>query len=53
MYIYLIIISDKRVHAFEEQWGGVYGRVWREGREEINYNFKNKQINKQKIYNPD
>lgn len=40
--------SEKRSHDFEEEWGGVYGRIWRTERGEIlqlNDNIKNKILN--------
>lgn len=33
-YTYAITNDDKRSHEFEGEWGGVYGSIWMEEREE-------------------
>lgn len=36
MYMHSIAISEKRGHELEGEWGGVYGKVWKEERKERN-----------------
>lgn len=45
--MHIITINERRGHEFEREQGKVYGRIWKEVREEKYYNYINLKYSKE------